>query len=293
MNLHKQLLTNNDCYKAGKKITVKGLLLHSTGANNPKLSRYIGPDDGLLGTPSPNNWNQPKPEGRQVCVHGFIGLDKNGVVRTYQTLPWNHRGWHCGGTGNDTHIGIEICEGDLTDASYFNKVYNEAVELFAYLCKQHNLTEANIVDHSEAYKKGLASNHGDVMHWFPKHGKSMTTFRADVKKLLGGGTVTPPTPLPTVDKTIDELAREVIAGKHGTGEARKQSLGDKYDAVQKRVNEILSGGKTTPTPAAKTIEQLAQEVIRGMHGSGRERMISLGNQYAAVQKEVNRLMVNK
>lgn len=293
MNLHKQLLTNNDCYKAGKKITVKGLLLHSTGANNPKLSRYIGPDDGLLGTPSPNNWNQPKPEGRQVCVHGFIGLDVNGVVRTYQTLPWDHRGWHCGGTGNDTHIGIEICEGDLTDASYFNKVYNEAVELFAYLCKQLKLTEANIIDHSEAYKKGIASNHGDVMHWFPKHGKSMNTFRADVKKLLGGGTVTPPTPLPTVDKTIDELAREVIAGKHGTGEARKQSLGDKYDAVQKRVNEILSGGKTASTPAAKTIEQLAQEVIRGMHGSGRERMISLGNQYAAVQKEVNRLMGQK
>ena len=33
------------------------------------------------------------------------------------------------------------------------------------------------------YKQGIASNHGDVMHWFPKHGKSMDTFRAAVKEL--------------------------------------------------------------------------------------------------------------
>ena len=50
--------------------------------------------------------------------------------------------------------------------------------------KQFGLTEADIICHSEGYKKGIASNHGDVMHWFPRHGKSMDTFRADVKALL-------------------------------------------------------------------------------------------------------------
>ena len=60
----------------------------------------------------------------------------------------------------------------------------EAVELCAYLCKQFGLTEKDIICHSEGYKRGIASNHGDVMHWFPKHGKSMDTFRADVKALL-------------------------------------------------------------------------------------------------------------
>ena len=39
-------------------------------------------------------------------------------------------------------------------------------------------------DDSEGHKLGIASNHGDVLHWFPKHGKSMDDFRADVKAKL-------------------------------------------------------------------------------------------------------------
>jgi LysM repeat protein len=185
MNLHKLIFTENACYKAGKKITVKGIMVHSTGANNPWLKRYVGPDDGKLGKNQYNNhWNTYHPGGREVCVHGFIGKLADGTVATYQTLPWDHRGWHAGGSANNTHIGFEICEDDLTDGAYFAKVYKEAVELCAYLCKQYGLTEKNIICHSEGYKQGVASNHGDVMHWFPKHGKSMDTFRAEVKALL-------------------------------------------------------------------------------------------------------------
>ena len=103
---------------------------------------------------------------------------------------WNHRGWHAGGDANNTHIGFEICEDNLTDRTYFNKVYKEAVELAAYLCKQYKLTEKNIIGHYEGYQKKIASNHGDPRHWFSKHGKSMDTFRADVKKELAKGTST-------------------------------------------------------------------------------------------------------
>ena len=185
MNLNKLILTENACYMAGKKITVKGIMVHSTGANNPWLKRYVGPDDGKLGKNQYNNhWNTYHPGGREVCVHGFIGKLADGTVATYQTLPWDHRGWHAGGSANNTHIGFEICEDNLTDGAYFAKVYKEAVELCAYLCKQYGLTEKNIICHSEGYKQGVASNHGDVMHWFPKHGKSMDTFRAEVKALL-------------------------------------------------------------------------------------------------------------
>ena len=99
-------------------------------------------------------------------------------------MPWDHRGWHAGGSANNTHIGFEICEDGLTDNTYFEKVYQEAVELCAYLCKEYGLTEKNIICHSEGYKQGIASNHGDVMHWFPKHGKNMDTFRAAVKEFL-------------------------------------------------------------------------------------------------------------
>jgi len=185
MNLHKLILTENACYKAGRKITVKGIMVHSTGANNPNLKRYVGPDDGLLGKNQyGNHWNTYHPGGREVCVHAFIGKLADGTIATYQTLPWNHRGWHAGGSANNTHIGFEICEDGLSDYAYFKKVYREAVELCAYLCKEYGLTEQNIICHSEGYKQGVASNHGDVMHWFPKHGKSMDTFRAEVKALL-------------------------------------------------------------------------------------------------------------
>ncbi|MGI6745445.1 MAG: N-acetylmuramoyl-L-alanine amidase [Acutalibacteraceae bacterium] len=200
MNLHKLILTNNACYKAGKTITPKGIMVHSTGANNPNLKRYVGPDDGLLGKNQYNNhWNQDKPDGRQVCVHAFIGKLADGSIATYQTLPWNHRGWHAGGSANDTHIGFEICEDGLTDAAYFSAVYKEAVELCVYLCKQYGLTEKDIIGHYEGYQKGIASNHGDPKNWFPKHGKSMDTFRAEVKRLLAE---VPETPTPTEPKKL-------------------------------------------------------------------------------------------
>ena len=188
MNLHKCILTENACYKAGKKITIKGIMLHSTGANNPNLKRYVAPNDGLLGKNQYNNhWNTYHPEGKEVCPHAFIGKLADGMIAAYQTLPWEHRGWHAGGSANNTHIGIEICEDDLTDYTYFKQVYQEAAQLCAYLCKEYGLSEQNILCHCEGYKKGIASNHSDVMHWFAKHGKSMDTFRAEVKALLKKG----------------------------------------------------------------------------------------------------------
>ena len=185
MNLHKLIFTNCDAYKAGRKITPKGIMVHSTGANNPTLRRYVGPDDGLLGKNAYNNhWNMP---GVGASVHAFIGKLADGSIATYQVLPWDYRAGHCAKAANNTHIAFEICEDGLTDPVYFGKVYQEAVELVAMLCKEYKLdpmADGVVICHSEGYKRGIASNHGDVMHWFPKHGKSMDTFRADVKALL-------------------------------------------------------------------------------------------------------------
>ena len=75
----------------------------------------------------------------------------------------------------------------MADASYFSEVYREAVELCAYLCGLYGLTEGNIICHSEGHGLGIASNHWDVMHWFPRHGKSMDSFRAAVRERLAGG----------------------------------------------------------------------------------------------------------
>ena len=226
------MLTANDCYKAGRTITPKGVMVHSTGANNPLVARYVQPVEGqkdeaqlkaeIGGNRNANDWNNP---GLDVCTHAFVGKLADGGVGTVQTLPWNHRGWHAGtgtsgGSANNTHIAFEICEDDLTDEGYFRKVYQEAVELAAMLCKTYNLNplaDGVVICHSEGYQRGVASNHADVMHWFPKFGKSMDTFRADVSKAMTPAQVKPQPPVSGKTYTVvkgDTLSE--IAQKYGT-----------------------------------------------------------------------------
>lgn len=226
MKLLKCILTENDCYKAKRAIQPRGVMVHSTGADNPNLKRYVQPLKGdadyaaltaRLGVnANGNHWNRG---GLDVCVHGFIGKLADGSVASVQTLPWTHRGWHAGtgtsgGSANNTHISFEICEDGLTDPAYFKLVYREAVELTAYLCKQYGLdplADGVVICHSEGYRRGIASGHADVEHWFPKQGKSMDDFRADVAAELA------PKPAPEPDigseedddmtyyKTLDEV----------------------------------------------------------------------------------------
>lgn len=68
--------------------------------------------------------------------------------------------------------------------AFFDSVYAKAVELFAWLMTEVGGRPEEILCHSEGFQKGIASNHADVMHWFPSHGKTMDDFRADVKATL-------------------------------------------------------------------------------------------------------------
>ena len=194
MKLVEAFLTRNPCYRAGKKIVVKGLMLHSVGCPQPRASVFI------------ENWNQESFD--DACVHAFID-GNDGTV--YQTLPWDHRGWHCAsgkkGSGNNTHIGVEMCEPDCikyvggttfvcSDAeaarAVVKRTYQAAVELFACLCKEYGLAPlANgvVISHKEGYVRGIASNHGDPEHLWRQLGLGYTMdgFRRDVKAAMGVG----------------------------------------------------------------------------------------------------------
>ena len=191
MKIVESILTKNPCYTAGRKITVKGLMLHSVGCNQPKASVFI------------NSWNSASYD--RACVHGFIDAN-DGTI--YQTLPWNHRGWHCGsgskGSGNNTHIGVEMCEPaciKYTGGSSFTcsdtatakacaeRTYQAAVELFAMLCKEYGLdplADGVVISHKEGHSRGIASNHGDPEHLWTqlKMGYTMDTFRKAVKAAM-------------------------------------------------------------------------------------------------------------
>ena len=194
MKLVQSILTKNPCYTAGRKITVKGLMLHSVGCPQPKASVFI------------KNWNSPSYDS--ACVHGFID-GNDGTV--YQTLPWNHRGWHCGsgskGSANNTHIGVEMCEpacikytgganftcsDTATAKAVAKRTYEAAVELFAMLCKQYSLdptADGVIISHREGHSRGIASNHGDPEHLWTQLGMgyTMDTFRQAVKEAMESG----------------------------------------------------------------------------------------------------------
>ena len=195
MNIITAYATNNDCYKAKKPMTPTGIVLHSTGANNPNLKRYVDCPSECGKNWYNNHWNNPANKIGDVCVHSFIGYDKNGEVRVANILPYNYASWGCGSgkygsyNYNPTgHIQIELCEDNLYNVNYFNSVYLVAAEYCAMLCKQFNLKSSSIVSHAEAHNRGYASNHADCDHWFIKHGKTMNNFRSLVKSMLEQGT---------------------------------------------------------------------------------------------------------
>ena len=174
MELKIQYMTENDCYKQNRTHGMQGIMVHSTAT------------PGVMAEAWYSRWNKP---GVEKCVHAFV--DDRVVV---QYLPWTMRGWHAGqhpDTGksaNNTHIGFEICEPKDWESNtvYFEQAWDNAVELCVALCRQFGFTAADITSHCEGYRAGIASNHGDPMHWFPKFGKSMDGFRQEVHRRLKG-----------------------------------------------------------------------------------------------------------
>ena len=259
MNLHKCLLTSNDCYLRGRTIRPRGVMVHSTGANNPRLSRYVAPNDGLLGEPSLRHWNQ---SGVGACPHAFIGKLADGSVATYQVLPWTMRGWHCGtGTSgisaNNTHISFEICEDGLEDAGYFNAVYREAVELTAMLCREYSLdplADGVVICHAEGYQRGIASNHADVLHWFPRFGKSMDGFRASVKQEMEGDTIT--------EEQIRMIVRYELQKLEGERALQPASAWAKAIVEQAKAQGFTDGSRPQSYATRQEVAAMIQAAVR-------------------------------
>lgn len=187
MQIIEAYATQNRCYQIGMPLKPRGIMLHS------------------IGTPQPNaavmarSYNQYQPNGRSVCVHGFIQRDGT----YYQTLPYTMRAWHCGGAANATHIGIEMTEPasiaytgygaewrDLNPAAteaHVRGTYAAAVGLFAQLCAQYALDpleDGVIISHAEGAVRGIASAHADPTHLWLAFGLTMDGFRADVAEAI-------------------------------------------------------------------------------------------------------------
>ena len=253
------MMTQSTCYRQTKKMQVKGVLWHSTGANNPTLKRYVQPDDNardkdamirLIGTNAyGNDWNHTSV---QAGLNAWIGKLSDGSVATVQTMPWDYRPWGCGsgskGSCNNGWIQFEICEDGLNDREYFEKVYKEACELTAYLCKMFGIdprgsvsykgvTVPMILCHADSYKLGLGSNHGDVLHWFTKFGKNMDTVRADVAALMGAADKVD---VPAADTVSDpeKAIWDFLMGKIGNAYGAAGLMGNLYAESGLKANNL-------------------------------------------------------
>ena len=200
------ILYNNDCYQLHTMMKPRRIIVHSTGANNPALSRYVQPTahqvSGMGGKTRTemmellgknkygNHWNKPD---LNVAVHAFIGKLSDGTVATIQTLPYNIPAWGVGkgkyGSYNGSAVQFECCEDNLKSKDYFKKVYDEAVDFCVMICKKYDIPVENVISHKEAHKLGYGSNHGDIDHWLKKFGYTMDDFRKAVDKKLNGSTL--------------------------------------------------------------------------------------------------------
>ena len=226
MNLIQNYLTQSGCYKAGKRITVKGLMIHSVGCPQPEADVFM------------KNWNRAD---ANACVHAIVEPDGD----VYQLLPWDFRGWHCGGGANNTHIGVEMTEpatikytggsnwtetgeGESTK-NHVLATYRYAVELFAHLCQQFGLdpmADGVVISHSEGCKRGIASNHGDVEHLWSEFGLSMQQFRKDIKAAMEGS-------------TAEDSLTAIMGKAAATAEQMKAYLKKKNPAVPQSVLDMI------------------------------------------------------
>lgn len=180
MEIIEAFAVKNKCYQIGTPLKPRGLMLHSIGTPQPSaaaLARYF---------------DQYQPGGQSVCVHAFAQADGT----AYQTLPWEMRGWHCGGAANNTHIGIEMTEPSAgmayaEAAAQITGTYRTAVALFAQLCETYGLdplADGVIIGHAEGHRRGVASNHADPEYLWRQYGMGYTMdgFRAAVAEAMAG-----------------------------------------------------------------------------------------------------------
>ena len=282
------VVTANKCYQAAIPLHPQGIMLHSIGCPQPNAAVMA------------RSYNQYQPNGRSVCVHGFIQRDGT----YYQTLPYTMRAWHCGGAANATHIGIEMTEPasiaytgygaewrdldpDATEA-HVRGTYAAAVELFAQLCTQYALDpleDGVIISHAEGAARGIASAHADPTHLWRAFGLTMDGFRAHVAAKMAAGNTDEEDDMVRYD-SIDDVpgwARRTIkemmdagliagtgGGKLGLSDDMLRMLYIMWNMHDTRYGRIVDGKVMgVPVWAQDTVQKLVDDgALEGM-GNGK------------------------
>lgn len=230
--------------------------------------------------------------GKNRQASSNYGIGSDGRVGMY--VEEKNRAWTSSSPSNDNQaITIEVANdgGANTNWHVSDKALAKLIDLCVDICKRNGIASLNYTGDAN----GNLTRHNMFANTTcpgPYLQSKFPYIASEVNKRLNDSS----TSVPSNDissKSVDELAKEVIAGKYGNGDARKSALGSRYGEVQARVNEILIGNKPTPTPAPQPTESnddllsLVKKTIRGDFGNGDARKKALGSRYDEVQKQVN------
>lgn len=188
LKIYQVFQKKNPSYIRNRAIKPVGIFVHSTGAVNRDLRRYVDAEELVGKNQYGNHWNKAS---ATKSVHAWIGYDKDENIVVAQTLPYDRACWGAG-SGNkgsynyDPHayIQFEICQGSNDDAEYYWKAIAVAEEYCAHLCREFGWTADQITSHYEAHALGYASNHGDPASWMKHFDDSMDKFRKRVEIIL-------------------------------------------------------------------------------------------------------------
>lgn len=221
MEIIQAYMTSNPSYIRNRAISPVGILVHSTGAENRNLRRYVNSPERLGVNTNKNYWDKAT---AKKSVHAFIGYDKNKSVIVAETLPPDRACWGCGGGKRgsynyDPHayLQFEICQGSNTDKKYYWAAIAVAEEYCVHLCRKYGWSAAQITSHKEAHAAGYASNHGDPASWMRYFGDDMNKFRARVAARLNGAETAPETPAEKDEQIPAQGAGTATAGKNEGG----------------------------------------------------------------------------
>ena len=202
------------------------------------------------------------------CGSSHYGIGNSGEVLCYvdeSDTAWTNSNWD----SNCKSVTIETSDND--NSWYVNDTtLNSLIKLVADIAERNNL--GTLVPGMNVTWHSMFTN----TTWPGDYLRSKMQYIADEANKINSEE-------PIKEKTTEELAREVIEGKYGNGEDRKNALGDGYAEVQARVNEILA---PVPEPIVDIID-LVRKTIRGDFGNGEDRKSALGSNYAEVQRQVN------
>ena len=207
------------CYATRKRksITPVGVFVHSTGAVNTELRRYVDAPEEVGQNLYNNHWNKPT---ATKSVHAFIGRDKNRAVIVAETLPHDVACWGAGGGSKGSYnynphayLQFEICQGSATDAEYYWQAIGVAEEYCAHLCRLYGWSADQITSHKEAHAAGYASNHGDPQSYMRHFDDDMNKFRARVAMHLNGAETPAGAPAHKDGQESTQPAGTATAGK--------------------------------------------------------------------------------